>query len=460
MNCSLLQRSVTIILLLGGVLVEASSAATRRIGFGKVDITPKTSVRLSGYASRNESSVGIADPLFARAMVLSPADSSPESNSVLLISIDSIGTTHSLTRQITEWLQAKYQIPRSQVAISSTHSHAAPHLDGGLTNLFIRPSDDAQTKATQEYTQWVVDKIKEGVWSAMASRQVGTLSIGEDKATFAVNRRLLKEGKWSGFGVQLDGQVDHRVRVLRASAPDGKLLGGFFLYACHCTTLGGDFNQVSGDWAGLGAGQLEKLHPGSVFIPIIGCGADQNPNPRTQYGFAQQHAMEMVDSVSRAIQKSKLQFIDDFPITKFGYASLTPEQPTDEYLAKMSESTKPNEQRWSAEMKRIRKEMGRLPESYPMPIHTWQFGDQLTCVFMGGEVVVDYQFEIEKELPTKQTWVAAYTDDVFAYVASEKMRAENGYEVDFSMIYYLQPGRWKSGTQAGIIQRVAEIFKN
>jgi putative membrane-bound dehydrogenase-like protein len=457
MNGSLLLRSVMVFLWLGGMVEEASSAAAWRIGFGKVDITPVQSVRLSGYASRNESNVGVADPLFARAMVLSPADSSPESNSVLLISIDSIGTTNSLTLQITDWLRTEYQIPRSQVAISSTHSHAAPHLEGGLQNLFTRPSDDAQTKATQEYSQVVVDKIREVVKLAMANRQVGKLSIGEDKATFAVNRRLLKEGKWSGFGVQPDGQVDHRVRAMRASAPDGKLLGCFFVYACHCTTLGGDFNQVSGDWAGLAAGQLEKLHPESVFIPVIGCGADQNPNPRNQY---EQHAMEMVDSVSRAIQKSNAQFIDDFPITKFGYVGLAPEQPTDEYLAKMSESSKPNEQRWSAEMKRIRKEMGRLPESYPMPIHTWQFGDQLTCVFLGGEVVVDYQFRIEKELPTKQTWVVAYTDDVFAYVASEKMRSENGYEVDFSMIYYLQPGRWQSGTQSLITQRVVEIFRN
>ncbi len=460
MTCSLLLRSLTALLLLGGVLVEASSATSCRIGFGKVDITPVQSVRLSGYASRNESSAGVADPLFARAMVLSPADSSPESSSILLISIDSIGTTNSLTLQITDWLRTTYQIPRSQVAISSTHSHAAPHLEGGLQNLFTRPSNEAQTKATQEYSQLVVEKINEVVKSAMSNRQVGKLSIGEDKATFAVNRRLLKDGKWSGFGVQSDGQVDHRVRVMRASSPDGKLLGCFFLYACHCTTLGGDFNRISGDWAGLAAGQLEKLHPGSVFIPIVGCGADQNPNPRNQYEFAQQHAMEMVDSVGRAIQKSDSQFIDAFPITKFGYAGLSPEQPTDEYLEKMAESSKPNEQRWSAEMKRIRKEMGRLPESYPMPIHTWQFGDQLTCVFLGGEVVVEYQFQLEKELPTKQTWVAAYTDDVFAYVASEKMRSENGYEVDFSMIYYLQPGRWQSGTQSLVIQRVREISRD
>ncbi len=51
---------------------------------------------------------------------------------------------------------------------------------------------------------------------------------------------------------------------------------------------------------------------------------------------------------------------------------------------------------------------------------------------LGRRVVVDYQFRLEKELKAKNVWVAAYTDDVFAYVASERMRSVGGYEVDFS----------------------------
>lgn len=102
--------------------------------------------------------------------------------------------------------------------------------------------------------------------------------------------------------------------------------------------------------------------------------------------------------------------------------------------------------------------MGRLPETYPAPIHTWSFGKELLWVFLGGEVVVDYQLRLEKNLDADKVWVAAYTDDVFAYVASERMRAQGGYEVDFSMIYYNQPGRWESGTEDLIERRVKEIL--
>ena len=55
--------------------------------------------------------------------------------------------------------------------------------------------------------------------------------------------------------------------------------------------------------------------------------------------------------------------------------------------------------------------------------------------------------------------MAAYTDDVFAYVAAEDMRSAGGYEVDFSMVYYNQPGRWQSGTEDLLVRRVQEILK-
>lgn len=80
--------------------------------------------------------------------------------------------------------------------------------------------------------------------------------------------------------------------------------------------------------------------------------------------------------------------------------------------------------------------------------YTWQFGDQnSTWDSWVAKLYSEYR-KLKPPWVQKQTWVAAYTDDVFAYVASERMRAEGGYEVDSSMIYYLQPGRWQAGTQA------------
>ena len=69
-------------------------------------------------------------------------------------------------------------------------------------------------------------------------------------------------------------------------------------------------------------------------------------------------------------------------------------------------------------------------------------GDGLTMVLLGGEVVVDYSHRLKRERGPEQTWVTAYTNDVFAYIPSIRVLLEGGYEADSSMIYYGLPGRW------------------
>ncbi len=87
----------------------------------------------------------------------------------------------------------------------------------------------------------------------------------------------------------------------------------------------------------------------------------------------------------------------------------------------------------------------------------WRFGDQLTMVFLGGEVVVDYALRLKKELGSGPVWVSGYCNDLFAYVASERVRREGGYEVDGSMIYYNQPGPWAEGTEELLVRRILEL---
>jgi putative membrane-bound dehydrogenase-like protein len=221
---------------------------------------------------------------------------------------------------------------------------------------------------------------------------------------------------------------------------------------------------------------LEKLFPGIVALPVIGCGADINPNPRGTLELAQKHGAELASSVQKVMTDGlKPLFIKTSggnsantnsttdPALKtltanFGFAGLAPERPTRDFLQKTLAEGSPHRKRWAKNMLAIWDKMGRIPETYPAPIHTWRFGDSLTWVFLSGEVVCDYQVRLKREMTADQVWVTAYTDDCFGYVASERMRSEGGYEVDDSMTYYNQPGRWQSGTEELIVRRVKEIY--
>ncbi|MCC6510309.1 MAG: neutral/alkaline non-lysosomal ceramidase N-terminal domain-containing protein, partial [Pirellulaceae bacterium] len=437
------------------------------VGFGKVEVTPTEPVRLSGYSTRDKPHTAVADPLFARAMVLTQVKDQASVSAItpattgtrtlVMVSVDSIAIVGSMTRQLEEKLQAAYGLARSDFVICSTHSHAAPQAAGGLNNIFRTPLSQEEQAAIDRHAAHVQAGILKAISQAMAARREATLELGQSTAAFAVNRRVLKNGLWTGFGKQADGPVDHRVQLIRGVSKDGKLLGAAFMYACHCTTLGPDFNQVSADWAGLSASALEKTHSDAVFLPIIGCGADANPEPRTGYEDAKRHGAAMASSIEAAL-KGQWQTLKQFPDGHFGYAGLAPEMPTRAELEAAKNDPSVTRRRWAESMLATLKKMGRLPETYPAPIHTWSFGKDLLWVFLGGEVVLDYQIRLEKNLPADRVWVAAYTDDVFAYVASERMRAEGGYEVDASMLYYNQPGRWQSGTEELIERRVREIF--
>ena len=60
---------------------------------------------------------------------------------------------------------------------------------------------------------------------------------------------------------------------------------------------------------------------------------------------------------------------------------------------------------------------GKLAPTYPYPVEVWRLGD-LTWIFLGGEVVVDYSLRLKRNLGSSHTWVSAYCNDVMAYIPS------------------------------------------
>ena len=105
---------------------------------------------------------------------------------------------------------------------------------------------------------------------------------------------------------------------------------------------------------------------------------------------------------------------------------------------------------------------GNLPTSYPYPVQAWQFGrvgdrNALTFVALGGEVVVDYSLVLKRALGREQTFVAAYCNDVMAYIPSRRIWHEGGYEGGGSMVYYGQPSRWAESVEDTVIAAVRRV---
>ena len=105
-------------------------------------------------------------------------------------------------------------------------------------------------------------------------------------------------------------------------------------------------------------------------------------------------------------------------------------------------------------------EAGPIPDRYRhYTVQVWQFGDQLTWVALGGEVVVDYNLRLKKELARRPLWITGYANDVMAYIPSARVLKEGGYEGATAMIIYGLPSVWGPKVEDLIVEEVRRQAK-
>jgi hypothetical protein len=426
------------------------------VGVAVVDITPSYPIRMVGYESRKTESEGIASRLKARALAIG-GDQETDGGPSVLVAVDNCAIGAKLTDEVASRLRRKAHLQREQFVICSTHTHCAPGLSSGLDFIFGNPLPADQKERIDRYTRELTDAIEKAALKALAARSPASLAWGQGQVGFAANRRVLKDGRWVNFGVNPNGPVDHSVPVLRATDPAGKIKAVLFGYACHCTTLGGEFNKICGDWASYACDEIERQSPGAVALAIIGCGADANPAPRRGLDDAKEHGRAMAREVDRLI-KTALTPLPGRIHRRFQMIELPLEPPPSR--AKLEEQTK---QRGAAGFlaRTLIERLDRgetLPTIVPYVVQTWCFGDEMAMVFLAGEVVVDYALRLKWEIDPEHLWIAAYSNDVPCYIPSRRVLSEGGYEADVSMIYYGHPARLAPATEDRIIRAVHSML--
>jgi hypothetical protein len=226
-----------------------------------------------------------------------------------------------------------------------------------------------------------------------------------------------------------------------------------FGYACHATVL--SFYQFSGDYPGFAQIELEKLHPGITAMFFQGAGADQNPLPRRTVPLAQQYGRELAAAVDRVLNED-IKKLEPTISTAYSEVNLTfSTPPTKEELMKMEKEAQGYQQRWAADQLATLKNTGSLLTSYPYPVQIWKLGDQ-PIMILGGELVVQYAIELKK-LFGPEIFVIGYANDEMAYIPSETVLNEGGYEGESSQMVYGMPGKWNSDIQVKILEELEKL---
>ena len=435
------------------------------VGAARIDITPEFPVRLTGYGNRAEEFESVASRIHARALsIQQSAADSQDANHVVLVTVDNCGVPASVTDAVYHRVAAKHSIPRSAFAISSTHTHSGPWLRDFAPNILLNVTEE-HAAHLQQYEAELITKLTALIDTAISNQRPARLSLGRGRADFAVNRRVLEAGQWTGFGEVPDAPVDRQLSVLAAHDANGELIAVLTNYACHATTETGQFNSISGDWPGHAADRLEEKHAGAIALVAIGCGADANPSPRGTHELAMQHGQTFADEVNRLLAGTEvdssalLSPID--PKIACNIANidlpLAPLPARDVWETRAKRAG--HEGVWATQILQLLDEGKPVPTTVPnYPIQTWCFGQDLAMVFLGGEVVVDYALRLNEMFDDQRLWLNAYSNDVPSYISSKRILREGGYEADRSMTYYNRPGPLAPQTEDMICDTVQRLL--
>jgi hypothetical protein len=231
-------------------------AAELQAGAAKVDITPPIGFAMWGYGARHDMpSVGVLDPLQARALVLAAGQ-----EKIALVSLD-LG--RAPTRQSTAAIRAKVKVAGIEhVFLVASHTHHGPVLE--LDNW----PDPAHS-----YVRQLEQKLSEVILAAAQALRPARLALASKEVPFNRNRHSRRP----------DQPVDRELLVLRVEDADGKPIAHAINFAAHATMQGSRILKFSADYPGALAAWVEKeTHAPCLFLQ--GAAGDLSANPGNEHG--------------------------------------------------------------------------------------------------------------------------------------------------------------------------------
>ncbi len=117
-----------------------------KAGVARAVITPQEPIWMAGYGSRDHPSEGTLVDLWAKALAIEDA----KGKKVVLVTTDLLGFPKKMSDRIRDQLAIKYGLTRSQIILSSSHTHSGPVLMDALFDIY--PLDAKQTEVIRKYS--------------------------------------------------------------------------------------------------------------------------------------------------------------------------------------------------------------------------------------------------------------------------------------------------------------------
>jgi neutral ceramidase len=379
-------------------------AAGFRAAAVKIDITPRDSQWLMGYAARQ--STGVLDKLYTRVAAIESAGTQ-----FYWVSSDLCLFSPAFYDDVTKELQKQTGIPPQQVWWSVTHTHAAPEV--GPPSIYKTLLGRSDHEWNRDYAELVKSSLIDGVKQARANLEPARIGIGQGFSMANINRRAKDvDGKIS-LGLNPDGPTDRQIGLIRLERPDGTPIGLVMNYAMHGTVLSGKNTLISGDGPGTVSAYVEQK-VGAPVLYINGAAGNMAPiysvydNPKSAH--LSQFNVLLGDRVLEAARE-------------MGSATADVSMWVGE---KFIETPRKSGLDWPDDMGAYSKaENGRL--LVRLPLRFLRIND--TVIWAAPvELLCEIAIAVRNRSPFSRTFYFGYTNGWFGYLPTSQAFAEGGYE--------------------------------
>lgn len=388
-----------------GLLVEGASprvaAAGLRAGVGKVEITPPAEgTYLQGYAARTSPSVGVFDPLYARALVLDDGK-----KRMALVALDLC-----VFRSERVAKEAKDRFGIDLVLMNCSHTHTGP------TFVEKRWKDPDACIALKRKTE---DLILDAIEKARSAMFPARLAVARGDITLGYHRLVLRpDGRrtplWRNTERIPIGPVDPTVGIVRVEDAEAATTRALVVnYACHPVCLGSKCRSISADYVGGMTAKIESgLKPGVVCLFAQGAAGDINPNFRSADDMEFEEAWKQARKMGEFLADEVLRAL----------ATARPVAGPDELQWRTHTTTFAN--RWES------------TETVPVAAATLMVNRTIGIAAIPGEPFVKLQTDFTSQAPVEFPLFFGYTThgspDWPGYIPDVRAAAEGGYGASYT----------------------------
>ena len=426
-------------------------------GVAKELITPREPMSLMGFdIVYGVPFTDIHDDLYAKALVLTDADG----ETVLLVTADLCFHDDSLTEALRDYAAERYGVKRSHLHMTYTHTHFGP-IQKGYHKYFY----------TDSYEAFLLDRICAAIDRAYLNRRKGTLWFSYVSGDWNVNRRQLREDGSRKLAPNPNDERDPNLYLLRLNDEEGNMRVLATNFACHPSNLG-QYTSVSSEYPGRLCARIEGEFYGCTAIFFQGFGSDAKLKigMKTAARFTTISYEECNDVASSMLERIKGKMItsdwQQLPV-RLDSRTFSLELPLEVYPKSFFEedlkryadgpgvpfAPKPGTVQSRKENSRMMNwyfaddlvsRYEELPDRLTLPCGMVRINPEFYICSMGGEPSVNIQTVLRKAFPEVKLLCFGFANDL-AYIPSDKIIEEGGYEAEGSVIEYRLKGRIAPG---------------